>query len=139
VVAWLGPLSRDDAASTTDRYERHWDTRGFGRFAVDDRRTGRLVGRAGIMRQPDWNETPEKDEVGWVVAADRWGEGLATEAASAAIADGFERVGLRRVLSWTAPDNVASRRVMEKCGFAYGGVVDWKGAEHVWYDLRACR
>ena len=94
VAAWLGPLTEDDAACTVERYEHHWDVHGFGRFAVTDRATGALVGRVGVMRQPDWTETPEKDEVGWVVAADRWGEGLATEAAGAAIADAFGRVGL---------------------------------------------
>jgi RimJ/RimL family protein N-acetyltransferase len=136
IVEWLGPLTRDDAATTVERYEHHWDVHGFGRFAVEDRSTGRLVGRVGVMRQPDWTETPEHDEVGWVVRADRWGEGLATEAAVAAIADAFERVGLDRVVSWTLPDNLASRRVMEKCGLRYRGTADWKGLEHVWYHVR---
>ena len=136
VAAWLRPLTEDDAACTVERYEHHWDVHGFGRFAVTDRATGALVGRVGAMRQPDWTETPEKDEVGWVVAADRWGEGLATEAAGAAIADAFWRVGLTRVLSWTLPDNLASRRVMEKCGLCHVGTAAWKGRAHVWYQVR---
>ncbi len=137
IVDWLGPLTRDDAAITVERYEHHWDVHGFGRFAVEDRRTGNLVGRVGVMRQPDWTETLEQDEVGWVVRADRWGEGLATEAAAASIADAFDRAGLERVLSWTLPDNLASRRVMEKCGLAHRGTAGWKGREHVWYDVAA--
>ena len=110
---------------------------GFGRFAVAERATGMLLGRVGVMRHPDWAETPERDEVGWVIAAERWGEGLATEAAAAAITDVLGRVGLTRVLSWTLPENLASRRVMEKCGLRYAGTVAWKGREHVWYDLLA--
>lgn len=86
------------------------------------------------MRQPEWSETSEQDEVGWVMAADRWGEGLATEAATASVADAFERVGLRRVLSWTTPGNLASRRVMEKCGLHPQGAVAWRGHDHVWYS-----
>jgi RimJ/RimL family protein N-acetyltransferase len=109
---------------------------GFGRFAVDDRHTGELVGRVGVMRQPDCMATEEKDEVGWVIAAGRWGEGLATEAAAASIRDSFHRVGLVRILSWTLPENVASRRVMEKCGLRFRGTADWKGREHIWYDAR---
>ena len=81
------------------------------------------------MRQPDWTETREKDEVGWVVTADRWGEGLATEAAQAVLSDAFGRVGLLSVLSWTFSDNVASRRVMEKCGLGYRGTATWKGRD----------
>ena len=136
IVGWLGPLTRDDAQSTVARYEHHWDVFGFGRFAVEDPRAGRLVGRVGVMRQPDWTETPEKDEVGWVIAADRWREGLACEAADAAIRDAFDRVGLERVVSFTLPENAASRRVMEKCGLTYRGVSPWKGRGHVWYDTR---
>jgi RimJ/RimL family protein N-acetyltransferase len=136
VAAWLGSLTRADAATTVERYERHWDAFGYGRFAVADRTTGTLAGRVGVMHQPEWAETPEKDEVGWVVAAERWGEGLATEAAAAAIADAFGRVGLERIVSWTLPDNLASVRVMEKSGLAYRGNASWKGRAHVWYDLR---
>ena len=134
IVRWLGPLTRDDAAATVARYEHHWDVLGFGRFAVEERATGRFLGRVGAMRQPDWAATPEKDEIGWVIRADRWGEGLATEAAAAALADSFRRVGLERVVSFTLPENVVSRRVMEKCGLTYRGVAAWKGREHVWYD-----
>jgi RimJ/RimL family protein N-acetyltransferase len=137
VAAWLGPRTPEEAARTVERYERHWEEHGFGRFAVADRGTGMLVVRVGVMRQPDWVATAEKDEVGWVIAAERWGEGLATEAAAAAIEDAFDRVALDRVVSWTTPDNLASRRVMEKCGLRYRGRAAWKGRAHVWYDVRA--
>ena len=136
IVRWLGPLGREDAAATVARYEHHWATLGFGRFAVEEKATGKLVGRVGVMRQPDWTVTPEADEVGWVIAADRWGHGLASEAAAAAIDDAFDRVALTRIVSFTLPENVASRRVMERCGLSYRGVTDWKGREHVWYDVR---
>ena len=72
-----------------------------------------------------------------MIAAERWGEGLATEAAAAAIADAFGRVRLERLVSWTTPDNLASRRVMEKCGLRHRGTAAWKGREHVWYDVRS--
>jgi len=137
VAAWLGPLTREDAERKIARYEHDWEKHGFGRFAVADIATGALVGRVGVMRQADWEETPEQDEVGWVIAAGRWGEGLAPEAATAAIADAFERVGLGRILSWTTADNRASRRVMDKCGLRFRGNATWMGRPHVWYDVRA--
>ena len=134
VAAHLDPKTRDDTVAMVARYEHHWEEYGFGRFAVEDRRTGLLVGRVGVMRQPEWSAT---EEVGWTIAHNRWGEGLAAEAARATIADVFERVGLPRIVSWTTPDNVASRRVMDKCGLRYRGTVDWKGVDYVWYDLQA--
>jgi RimJ/RimL family protein N-acetyltransferase len=136
VAAFLDPRTRDDTAAMIDRYERHWDARGFGRFAVTDRATGRLVGRVGVMHEPTWTATAEKEEIGWTIAHERWGEGLATEAAAAAIEDVFARVRLARIVSWTAPDNLASQRVMERCGMRYRDLTMWKGHENVWYDMR---
>lgn len=135
VAAWLGGGSRDDVGLLVERYEHSFEELGYGRYAVETRATGELVGRVGIMRQDGWTATPERDEVGWAVGRAHWGHGVATEAARAAIADGFERIGLERVLSWTLPENVASRRVMEKCGLAFGGHAEWGGLEHVWYAI----
>jgi len=58
-------------------------------------------------------------EIGWRLARPWWGQGLATEGARAALAYGFERLGLPEIVSFTVPGNVRSRRVMEKLGFRY--------------------
>ena len=139
VARWLGPADagRDDVARAIDRYERHWRRYGFGRLAVVDRATGALVGRVGVMREPAWTATECKDEIGWALDRARWGEGLATEAAAAALRDAFERVRLGRVISFALPANRASIRVMEKLGFVPGGGADWKGQPHAWYSIAA--
>ncbi len=136
VARWLPYGTRDDASAAIERYERSFEEHGFGRFAVVDRRTGALVGRVGLMHAPEWSATEVKDEIGWAIARERWGEGLASEAATTAIHDVFDRVGLERIVAWTTPDNVASQRVMEKCGMRQGGSALWKGRAHVWYDVR---
>jgi RimJ/RimL family protein N-acetyltransferase len=139
VARWLGPpgADRGDVARAMDRYERHWEAYGFGRLAVLDRATGALVGRTGLMRQPEWRPTACKDEIGWAVDRRRWGDGLATEAAAAALQDVFDRVGLEQVVSFALPANTASVRVMEKLGLARGGESEWKGTPHVWYSVAA--
>ena len=135
-AAWRSRVSHEDTVRRVERYEAHWAAHGFGRFAVADRATGELVGRVGVMREPEWAATAEQDEIGWTLAPARWGEGLATEAAVAAIADTFDRVGLERIISWTTPDNLASQRVTEKCGLALRGTTHWEGSEYVWDDIR---
>jgi RimJ/RimL family protein N-acetyltransferase len=55
-------------------------------------------------------------EVGWRLARAHWGRGYATEAARATVADGFERLGLAEIVSFTTPANLRSRAVMEKLG-----------------------
>ena len=56
-------------------------------------------------------------EVGWAIAADRWREGLASEAAARVVEIGFDDCGLDEIVSFTMVENVASRGVMEKFGF----------------------
>ena len=141
VVRWLGTpdASVSDVQRALERYDRHWNQRGYGRLAVVDRVTGALVGRTGVMYQPKWRATSSKDEIGWAIDRRLWGRGLATEAAAAALADVVERVGLEQVVSYTRPDNAASIRVMEKLRLERGGMAQWNGSEHVWYSITADR
>jgi RimJ/RimL family protein N-acetyltransferase len=141
VLAWVGPpdADRGDVARAIDRYNRHWEVHGFARLAVVDRRTGELVGRTGVMREPDWEATACKDEIGWAIDPRRWGEGIATEAAAAALGDVFERAGLEHVVSFASPANAGSLRVMAKLGFASGGTAEWKGVQVEWRSLSADR
>jgi ribosomal-protein-alanine N-acetyltransferase len=75
-------------------------------------------------------------EVGWSIAPDRWGEGLATEAGRASLAWAFDVAGLDRVVSYTLRDNLASRRVMEKLGLRYLREFERRGFDQVLYELR---
>ena len=64
-----------------------------------------------------------------------WGRGLATEGGRAAVRYGFQVVGLERIVSVTVPANVASRRVMEKCGPTFQGELLARGTALVWYAV----
>jgi ribosomal-protein-alanine N-acetyltransferase len=84
-------------------------------------------------------------EVLWRIASAHWGQGYAPEAARAAIADGFDRLGLHEVVALTAAINTPSRRVMEKLGMTHDPAEDFdhpRLAEdhalrrHVLYRLR---
>ncbi len=141
VARWLGlpGASIDDVARAIDRYARHWATRGYGRLAVCDRVSGALLGRAGVMHEERWTATTCKDELGWAIERARWGEGLATEAARAALRDAFEHPCPREAIAFTTPTNTASLRVMAKLGLERGGTATWTGHEHVWFSLGAER
>lgn len=75
-------------------------------------------------------------ELGYAIVAERWGRGLATELGEAAVAIGFRDLDLEEVVAFTLPHNHASRRVMEKLGFAYEREFVWKGLDHVLYRIR---
>jgi RimJ/RimL family protein N-acetyltransferase len=83
---------------------------------------------------PTW-PGPQKIEVGWELHPSVWGQGLATEGGRAALPQGFEVVGLERIISVTRADHAASRRVMEKCGLAFQEQLGHKGALVVWYAI----
>lgn len=135
------PATVAESAYSAAQLQEHWLRWGFGHWAVQDRETGRFVGRTGIKRHPDWDLDPLNTEVGWMYDPAVWGRGYATEGARAAVAFCFEEVGSPEVISIAHPDNRASHRVMEKAGLTYAGRRMWgeRGIDVVWYSLRADR
>lgn len=115
VIRYLGdgrPLDRVATWRAVAVYLGHTVLRGYGPFAVVERSSGRLVGRSGPWYPEGWPGL----EVGWVIDRERWGEGLATEAARASLDHCFGALGASEVVSLIQPANVASVRVAEKLG-----------------------
>jgi RimJ/RimL family protein N-acetyltransferase len=110
--------ARECAAS-----EEHWAAHGFGPWAVHDRVDGSFVGVAELHFAYPGVEGISTDEVeaGWSIAAERRGEGLATEAMRAVIEDAWARAGADHLVAYIRPENVASLRVAEKLGFVLRG------------------
>ncbi len=109
----------------------HWERYGFGMWLLRDRQTGTVVGRGGL--QHTFVAGCDEVEVAWAIAPARWREGLATEMAHAAVHVAFDDLGLGEIVAFTLPTNIASRRVMEKSGFAYEREIVHAGLPHVLY------
>ncbi len=91
----------------------HWFLKGYGKWAVDERASGRFVGRVGLYDPPyDWVGI----ELGWTFLRDAWGKGYATEAGAAAMRWGFETLAVDEIVSAIHPDNAASIRVAKRLG-----------------------
>jgi RimJ/RimL family protein N-acetyltransferase len=90
----------------------HWELRGYGMWAVVERSTGELLGRAGLYHPEGWPGI----ELGWLIDRSRWGEGLATEAARMAATWAWEELDCVQLIHLIRPDNQASVRVSEKVG-----------------------
>ena len=118
VVRHLGdgrPLTRAATWRTLALFAGHWALRGYGQWALVEKATGRLVGRAGLWNPEGWPGL----EVGWLLDRRSWGRGFATEAARTALAWAFDVVGADRVISVISPANVRSIRVAERIGERY--------------------
>jgi RimJ/RimL family protein N-acetyltransferase len=109
----------------------HWERHGFGLWLLRDRATGAMVGRGGLQHTVvgRYGEV----EAGWAIVPERWGEGLATELAHLCLEVAFGELELAQVIAMALPTNVASRRVMEKSGFAHERVLLYRGLAHVLY------
>jgi len=129
-----GPLPVDVIGSILRRTLAMWDEYGYGPWAALDKQTGRWVGRIGLNLLADW-PGPDKWEVGYELAPEYWGRGLATEGAREAIRFGWQHTPLTRIISATAAGHHASRRVMEKCGLAFQAEMTFRGAQIAWYAI----
>jgi RimJ/RimL family protein N-acetyltransferase len=114
VMRFLGPTgqprSRAETWQNMALFLGHWTLRGFGLWAVE--REGRFIGRVGWLEPEGW---PAR-ELAYALAREGWGQGLAEEAARAALGWGRERWPGRRLASFIRPENQASRRLAAKLG-----------------------
>jgi RimJ/RimL family protein N-acetyltransferase len=117
---WLGgTMTHDEADAYLERVDRCFEALGYGRFAVEQRAEGRFLGFVGLAPVHESYRglaIAGGIEVGWRLTREAWGHGYATEAARAAVDDGFSHVGLPEIVSFTAASNQRSRAVMERLG-----------------------
>ena len=120
---------RIGVAGHGERWERH----GFGYWMFLDRETGAPVGRGGLSHAHVGGRS--EIEVGWAVLPELWGAGYGTEIGAASVRVAFDVLGVPDVVAYTLPDNLASRRVMEKLGFGYEREVVHADLPHVLYRI----
>jgi RimJ/RimL family protein N-acetyltransferase len=130
------PPNEADVVANLAAKEDHWSRHGFGLWMLYDRASGSVVGRGGLQHTIATGR--DEIEAGWAIVPERWGEGLATELALASVHAAFETLGLAELIAYTLAGNLASRRVMEKAGFAYESELQYLGLPHVLYRRVRC-
>jgi RimJ/RimL family protein N-acetyltransferase len=133
VVRFVGaPFARAEAWLHIAMMLGHWQLRGYGMWAVEERSSGTMVGRIGFYEPEGWPGM----ELGWMLARSHWGRGLATEGARAALAFAFAVLRKPHVISLIRPENVASVRVAEKLRARLEGRSRALGTEALVYGIR---
>src|SRR3954452_25503627 len=112
VMRYLPPPDRD----WIPRVRAHWREHRFGQFVVELPGEAPFIGVVGLAHVRFALPFAPAVEAAWRLAPAYWGKGYATEAARAAIEDGFGRLGLGEIVAFTVPANEASQRVMIRLG-----------------------
>ena len=128
-----GPRSRDETRHDLDRCIALQEAHGFSLWAAIDRADSRLIGRCGLL--PQKLQGVDEVEIAYLLARDRWGIGLATEAARAIRDLGFGRFGLTRMVSIIDRGNLGSRRVAEKTGLRQERVIQFMNHRCLLYAI----
>jgi RimJ/RimL family protein N-acetyltransferase len=107
------PAGLDLALRNTRDMRRQWELRGYGQWSVIEKTTEQVIGCVGFYHPPsDW---PGVD-LGWLLHRSRWGNGLATEAAAAALRWAWEQTRIDHVISLIGPGDLRSIRIATKIG-----------------------
>ena len=121
-----GPFSSpDEARDFLKEYRSVYIRNGYGRWGVEDKATGQLIGWCGLKFHPEENVT----DIGYRFLRSAWGKGFATETASAVMQYGFNDLGLNRIIAHARKENTASLRVLEKLGMKIIGESEDCGGE----------
>jgi len=123
----------EDTQKVLDGYREHQEKYGFSKWAVVLQETGELIGDSGLLLLEDGPDF----ELGYRLAREYWGKGLATECGGAWLEAAFSSFGLERVVAFAHPDNAAPIRVMTKLGMRFERHARFYGMDSVLCSLDA--
>ena len=133
VMRFLGgkALSRLEAWRHMAVLVGHWHLLGYGHWVVEEKSSGRFIGRIGFLNPEGWPGF----EIGWTLGRESWGKGYATEGARRALRYAFTEMGRDHVISLIHPDNQASIKVAERLGERPEGQTELLGQQVLVYGI----
>ena len=136
-MRWVGngdTLDRAQCEQWIEITRRNYERYGYGMYAIVERASAEVIGFCGLVH-PGSQPTPE---LKYALLRRAWGKGFATEAASALLAFGATRFGLRTIIATTAPENSASHKVLRKAGMRQGELrTDADGTQTLFFNWEA--
>ncbi len=126
----------DQAKQTIEKLLKQYETNGFGRWAVVEKSSGKVIGWSGLK----WDKEPVNGydgyiDVGYRFQPEYWGKGVATETATEALRFGFHQMNLPVIHGAANVENIASNRVLSKIGLKQKNRFHFEWGWHNWYSL----
>jgi RimJ/RimL family protein N-acetyltransferase len=104
---------------------------GYGRFAVELKETGKVIGFCGIKYLPEI----DLPEVGYRYLKEYWGRGIGTEAAEVCVGFARDDLKIKKLIALIIAENIASIRVAEKLGMSRGPLIHIYGVDALQYEM----
>lgn len=132
VMKYIGGVQKPlEAWRAMSSHIGHWYFFGYGVFAVEEKSSGKMIGRIGLMNPPGWPGF----ELGWTLNRSIWGKGYATEGAGRVLSYAFTEMNRDHVISCIAPDNINSAKVAERLGESIEGETELLGKQVFIYGI----
>jgi RimJ/RimL family protein N-acetyltransferase len=125
------PMSRFDAWRHMAFLVGHWELLGYGHYAVEEKASGRFIGRIGFTNPEGWPGF----EIGWTLSPEFQGRGYATEGARFLLQYAFNKMNRDHVISVIHRDNKPSIRVAERLGERLEGQMEVAGMPALIYGI----
>lgn len=129
--------SIDQIRHVIEMVQKQYKENGIARWAVVDKETKECLGWSGLkyFKEPLNNHT-DFYELGYRFKKKHWGKGYATESSTAVLNYGFKNLNVDSIYAITHPNNLKSKKVLNKLGFNHIEVFDYEGDLTDWYEIK---
>lgn len=126
----------EEAEFAVNFIREQYASNGIGRWATIEKDSGAFIGWSGLkyLTEEENGHTNFYD-VGYRLIPEFWGKGYATEACRAALDFGFNNFGMEKIVGTANELNLASIRVLSKCGLEYKNQFMWKDIRCNWMEI----
>lgn len=126
--------TKDQVKEFIENAKTYADEYGLGFYSVFQKDTNNFIGQAGLFHL-GFDVHQSDIELAYRLHKQYWNKGYATELAKALIEYGFNKFSFPKIIAIVHPENERSRRVMEKAGMSYHGIIDYKDTKLPCYEI----
>lgn len=119
-MTWPAHRSIEDALSFLRMVQREYEAGGPASWGIVHKAHQKLIGTVGYVK---WEPGNSLAEIGYALSRKYWNMGLMTEVVQEVIRFSYEQMGVNRLQALCMVENVASERVMLKCGMIFEGTL----------------
>ena len=121
----------DQTCARINAINEHWNTHGFGDWALIEKGKDVLIGFCGLHYIAGMNEV----NIGYAIEKSKWGLGFGAEIVKKILEIGFHQLGLKKIVAVIDPNNELSLKLIRKCGFTYWKDSSYMGRPRVVYKI----